>query len=309
VLLVDLVATFAVRRFLNAVAELSEEEGVRKCERLINTIVRFVPRWHPTAIRNLELVFPEMSATEREELARRSYRVLGWNLFWFAKVGVMSADEVKSLFDYSDAQPIFDRLKVKKTGALFITSHFGLFELMAQAQSLHGRPYAILNREFGFPRLDKLWRERRERFGSKVFDRKGGYKEMMTRIAAGQDVAVLFDQNVKEKHAIFVDLFGKKAATTKAIAYTALKNDCSVIFAVCLENPLERREHGRFRIHAREIPNPNAESGTTEEKIEKFLRRLHIELEGVIREWPEGWFWIHRRWKTRPKSEQGNFYD
>lgn len=306
--LVDKVLTSWVSWFFRRIKDKPEEEALARCERLLRIIFIFVPRLHRTAVRNLEIAYPELTHREHLALARRSYRELARNLVWFAKLEDLSAEEVKALFDYSEAQPIFDRIRCHSVGTLFITGHFGLFELLAQAQTLHGRPYAILNRDFGLPLLDKYWRERREKFGSEMFGRRGGFQEMVKRLSSGQDVAVLFDQNVKRKHAEFVDLLGMKAATTKAVGIAALRTGCSVVFAVCVMNPPERQHLGRFRIHAREIPNPREESGSPEEQVAKFLRHLNQELEHVIKKWPEGWFWIHRRWKTRPPGEPENIY-
>jgi len=311
--IIDSVVTFCVATFLSGVAKKSEEEGIQRCLNLLNFFLKLIPRYHKTALKNLSIAFPEKSPEERAALAKKSYRVLAANLYWFAKLRLITADEIEALFDYSEAQVEVDKVIAHGKGGLYLTPHFGLFELLAQAHCVKGRKSKVLIREFGLPKLDKYWTETRQRFGLEVFGRKGGFQEMIVQLHRGQDVAVLFDQNVRRSHAMFVNLFGVPAATTKAVGLAAIRADSHVVLAACIENTPERRQFGRYRIYVRSVLNPNMDPEltglSTEEKVRSFLERVHRELETLIRFQPESWFWIHRRWKTRPEGEPENFYD
>lgn len=306
--LIDYVVSYAVSKFFEKVANCSEKEGARLCERLVRLIIRVVPRYRTVGLKNLELVFPEKSVAERDAIFNGSLNVIARNLYWLAKAPKLTPKDIPSLMEYTEAAALMEKFRSSKVGGLVVTAHFGLYELVSIAQAIIGRPYAVLFREFGLPRLDKIFRDRRENFGHEVFGRKGGFKEALSRMQRGQDVAILYDQNVRIDHAAFIDLFGKPAATTKTVAYLALRTGCPIAFASSVENPPERQHLGKYRIYAREIPNPNTLPGDTEEKVHAFLRLLNAELENLIRFWPEGWFWIHRRWKTRPEGEAEDFY-
>ncbi len=306
VTLADSVLTPLLTRYLNSIAGAGEEAGRKRAERVVRLIVHAVPRLHRTALRNLEIAFPGLSLEERTRLAEESYRKLGENLYWFARLGSLELETVRSLVDLSQALPLWHEAQKAEAGTLMITAHYGNFELFAQALTAYFGPFNILYRDFGWPKLDRLWTGRRERFGSKTYPRKGAFNAIVRGLQQGQNMGLLFDQNVKRKHAAFIDLFGVPAATTKAIGYAALKTECPVMFGVCMENPPGSAY--RYRVDASTIPNPITESGSNDEKIEKFLIRLNVELEKVIRAAPENWYWIHRRWKTRPDGEAETIY-
>jgi len=302
-----------VRRVFNYIARKDEKTGLSLCRRIVNGYIFFRPHFKRAALKNLSIVFPELPLKEKEKIAKSSYSILAENLFWFSRIQKLNREELKALFDYREAQPIFQKFLDSKVGGLIITPHFGLFELLAQGQAVWGRPYSALVREFGMPRFDKFWRDTRQKFGLTIFGRKGGYKDIIRNLNEGHEVAVLFDQNVKRAHAAFVDLFGVPAATTKSIALAAIRTGCPVVFAACMENPPEEQKHGRFQIYAKEILNPNVDPDlmdkSPDDKVIGFLRKANKELETLIRLKPDKWFWIHRRWKTRPVGEPENFYD
>lgn len=310
---IDWLVTQLTSRFFDYLSKTDEKRGIKLCLNIVQWYMFFRPQLSRAAKKNLELVFPELSEDEREKLAKDSYKILAENLFWFSRIQQSSRDELRALIDYREAQPIYEKILTYPVGALILTPHFGLFELLAQSYAVCGRPFMALVREFGMPRFDTFWRDTREKFGLTIFGRKGGYNQIISNLNAGRDVAVLFDQNVKSAHAAFIDLFGIPAATTKSIAFAAIRTHCPVVFAACLENPPEEQIHGRFKIYVREIQNPNLDPDLkdkpTEEKISGFLRKANKELETLIRLKPECWFWIHRRWKTRPKGEAENFYN
>ena len=207
--------------------------------------------------------------------------------------------------NYEEVREIVEDLRARNPGKgmLFPTIHFGSFELLLQTQCLMDRPLAALARGFGLPRLDAWWDARREMFGNTIFSRAGGYKEIERRLNRGEDVTLLFDQNVRGGHAIFVEFFGIPAATTKAIGLAALRTGAPILFSTAVQ--LEPERH---RIIVREIPNPIHGPGSKQEKVHKITAALHRAVEDVIREYPEQWFWIHRRYKTRPPGEPETMY-
>lgn len=266
----------------------------------------FMPRISFVAKRNIDLVFPEKSEAERERIFRDSWGVLAENLYWFCRISRWTKQDFIDRIEYSTARAFRDSVQARNldTGILVFAIHFGLFELLAQGDAVLGRPTSILIREFDFPLLNAFWKSRREAFGAEVFSRKGGFEEILKRLRVGKDVALLVDQNVKRKHGMFVPLFGIQASTSRGIGLAALRSRAPVVFAVCY--PIEKN---RFRLYAEEIPGPSNESGTSAEKIEKFLIRVNGLIEKMVREHPEQWFWIHRRFKTRPDGEAEDVYD
>jgi len=181
--------------------------------------------------------------------------------------------------------------------------HYGCFELTVQYHCQHDRPVQILARGFGIARLDEWWNKRRQLLGNEVFFRQGGYQAMVRSLAAGKDVGVLFDQNVKANHAVFVDFFGIRTSMTKSVALAALRTGAPIVFIAAAwlgEN--------RHRLFFAEIKTDFPESMPTDEKVQRISQALNSQAETIIKLHPEQWFWIHRRFKTRPTGELENLY-
>lgn len=265
-----------------------------------------IPRYRTSALRNLEIVFPELSVEKREQIYRESLNALARNLYTFARLPDLTREDIERAVDFSAARKLLEEIDArgKSSGLMILTLHYGTFELLAQAQTVLYRPISILARDFGLPRLDRWWKARREKFGSRVFSRAGGFREIVSRLKSGDSVAILFDQNVKANYAEFVPFFNVQAATTRAIGVAALRSDCSAVVCAMYE-----KEPWKFEILFEEIENPNAFEGTSEEKIRTFLTKANQAAEKIIRAHPEQWFWIHRRFKTRPKGFPESVYD
>ncbi len=309
----DFLSSGLLAGFFEFISLFDEKRAIGFCVKLIHLFTFLVPRFKRATKKNISLVFPDLSAEEQSKIIRKSYAILAENIYWFSRIRKLTVEELKPLFDYREAQPVYESLIKSDLGFLIITPHFGFFELLAQGHAVWGRPFAALARGSKLPRVNALWKSARERFGLKIFDRKGGFKEIIKYINQGTDVAVLYDQNVTRNHAAFVDFFGVPAATTKSVALVPIRTNCKSVFCACVENPPEERKYGRFKIYVRELINPNIDPElkdlSNDEKVHGFLLKTNKELEKLIRLYPEYWFWIHRRWKTRPEGETANFYD
>ncbi|MCC6219962.1 MAG: lysophospholipid acyltransferase family protein [Deltaproteobacteria bacterium] len=305
----DLAALSIVRLLVLAMEVTPEFLGMCIARICVHGLVLAMPRSRRVALRNLKIAFPECSSEEGNDIYRRSLEVLARNLYAFARMPRLTRRAAEEKVDYGEVREFWRRSSevceedCSKTGILVATAHYGCFELFVQMHALLVRPISILARGFDLPRLDSWCNERRSIFGNDVFSRKGGYREIVSRLNGGRDVVVLCDQNVKRNHATFVDFFGLRAATTKAIGTAALRTGARVVLAVAVEIVPER-----FEVILRELKNPRELSGNSSEKIMSFTREMNQALEDVIRQHPEQWFWVHRRWKTRPHGEKENLY-
>ena len=121
-------------------------------------------------------------------------------------------------------------------------------------------------------------------------------------------VGVLFDQNVTRNRAVFVNWFGIPAATTKAVGMAVLRCRPHVLVAGLISTG-----HDRYEMHCTELNFDvlcENSSASEEEKIRRITEEVVVEYEKLILQYPQGWFWMHRRWKTRPTEEdKEDFYD
>lgn len=270
----------------------------------LNLLILFVPRFKSVGLRNLEIIFPEKSFDERKQILQKSFGVLARNLLTFSKLENYSKADLEQMFDFREPLEVINSVRKRnpERGIIFPTLHYGCFELFIQAHSrVSGKNISAVTREFGITNLDRWWNSKRQMFGNRVLPRKGAFREIVKVLTAGKDIALLFDQNVKRNHAIFVNFFGMKAATTKTISLAAIKTGAPVILIASAEiSP------GKHKVYAKEIPLPKLSSRT--EIVEQHSELLHRFVEEIIREHPEQWFWIHRRYKTRPLGESETIY-
>ena len=147
------------------------------------------------------------------------------------------------------------------------------------------------------PALDTRLVAFRTSFGNSVVYKRHALARLMRSLRAGRAVAMLIDQNVKEGDGIFVDFLGRPAATTTVAAALALKTGCALL--PC-RTVLGR---GRYRI-AYEAPLFADPEAPRVVETERLTRALTGRIEAWVREVPEQWLWIHKRWKTRPPEER-----
>lgn len=263
-----------------------------------------VPRLRRTAEANLAIAFPERDAAWRAALIRKNAVEMGRLLADTIRLASLDASWVREHV----AIPALTRYgEVAATrGVLIATGHLGSFELLGHAIGLWGYPLAAVARRFKSPRLDRWWTGLREARGNRIIDRTGAFKEMVRTISGGTSVAVLIDQNVKINHAVFVDWFGKPAATTRAFALAAMKTKAPVFVAAMIYSGDDQ-----YRVEAVECDFSSLYTDaelSDEEKVLRITRTISEHYCQMIRQFPEGWFWIHRRWKTRPEGESERVY-
>jgi KDO2-lipid IV(A) lauroyltransferase len=136
----------------------------------------------------------------------------------------------------------------------------------------------------------------RARSGNAVVYKQQAIGPVLRLLRAGKGVALVVDQNVQAGEGIFVDFFGRPAATTTVAAALAVRRGAPLVTSWISLLP-----DGRYMFRFAATPRrPGAERGA---EVERLTREVTRTIEGWIREVPEQWLWLHRRWKTRPPGE------
>jgi KDO2-lipid IV(A) lauroyltransferase len=118
-------------------------------------------------------------------------------------------------------------------------------------------------------------------------------REVLKAFQRGEVVGVLIDQNVDWYEAVFVNFFGRRAATNKGFALLVMKTGASVIPVFMI------RDKDRFRVEV--WPEVVLiKTGDKTKDIEMNTQLCNDVIERFVRRYPEQWFWVHQRWKTRP---------
>jgi KDO2-lipid IV(A) lauroyltransferase len=244
---------------------------------------------------NLRHAFPDWDRARRLRVARGVYAHFGRMIMDILWLRGHTRDEVMSRLDVIGREHV-EAAMARGKGAIFVTGHLGNWEVIGLAHGWTFGPMAVVARALDNPALDRRMCAFRAMAGNRVIYKRDALREVLRTLHAGQGVAILIDQNVQEKDGIFVDFFGRPAATTTVAAALAVKTGCALLPAHTTIGP-----DGRYRA----VYNPPLEwtpSGDRAADIALLTQELTRVIEGWIREHPDQWLWIHRRWKTQPSE-------
>jgi KDO2-lipid IV(A) lauroyltransferase len=181
----------------------------------------------------------------------------------------------------------------KGKGVLALTAHFGNWELLTIIAAMIQFPINIVVRPLDFKPLDLFIFNLRTRYGGKIIPKQRSFRTIIRCLNRGEMVALLMDQNVDWYEGVFVDFMGHRACTNKGLALLALKTGAPVIPVFMI------REKKGFRAEfGPEIST--LKTGDRQKDIEVNTREYNKIIENVIHRYPDQWFWIHQRWKTKP---------
>jgi len=264
---------------------------------LARMVYRLHGRLRRVGMRNLQLAFPQMPASERRRILRGVFTSLGRQLGDFCHFPRYRRENISQLAIY-DGFENFERAQSRGKGVLFLTAHFGGWEISSFMHALHGHPLHILVRPLDNPYLDRLVTRYRTLSGNRTIPKQDFARSMLAALRAGETVGILMDQNMLPEQGVFVDFFGIPACTSTLMARMALRTDAAVVPGFCLWDPALRRYRVRFEPAMETIRTSNEEAD-----IVANTAAYAKVIEDFVRRYPDQWLWVHRRWKTRPPGE------
>ena len=274
------------------VAHLPPRLGLWLGRRLGDLAWVLLARRRAIALDNLRLAFrAERGDAELRHIGRRSFEHLGMNLievcvFLFRPSDVfLRRVEIDGLEHLKDAA-------VQGRGVLLLTAHLGNWELLAAAQPLTGLPLSVVLRPLDQPRLDRVIERLRRRTGAELISKRRALPDVLDALRRGRMVGILLDQNATRAEGIFAPFFGTPASTSRGLAVIALRTEAPVVPVF-----IRRLERGRHLIEVGPVVPP------PERDVVAFTTSFNEAIEKAIRRAPEQWFWLHERWKTRPRPE------
>jgi len=246
------------------------------------------------AERNLAVAFGKKTDRERTQIARSAFRNMGRVMAEFSFTPRLNEENV-SQYVFFEGGENFHRAREKGNGILFLTAHFGNWEWMAATFPIWFRcPCHVIVRPLDSRLLDGIVERLRTCTGNRTVPKEKSMGRILRLLRQGELVGVLLDQNVSWQEGVFVNFFGEPACTNTGLALLALKTGASVLPVFNF-----RQADGRYRVViGPEIPV--IRTGDKDTDVEKNTELFTSVIERYVHEYPDHWFWLHQRWKTRP---------
>jgi Kdo2-lipid IVA lauroyltransferase/acyltransferase len=240
---------------------------------------------------NLALAFPRWSAAERERVLREHYRELGRVAAEYAHLDRLARAPLGEVFVETAGIGALDRLRGR--GAILMSGHYSNFELMG-AMVARLNPVDFLVKPLSNAGVERLINRRRAEAGVGCISTSDGTRGVYAALAEGRWVAFLADQDARRR-GLFVPFLGTPASTPVGPARLSLKTGAPIVMGFAV-----RRPDGRFDLEV-EGPLEVAEPEAPDAVLRLTAQHVAV-LEAQVRARPELWFWLHRRWKTRPPA-------
>ncbi len=254
-------------------------------------------RLRRVGMRNLALVFPEKNEKERARILRGEFTSLGRQLAEVCQFPHYTRENVDDVVVY-DGLENYERAYARGKGVLFLTAHFGGWELSAFAHSLHGHWLHVVMRPMDNEYLDRLIQSYRTMHGNKTVGKDDFVRGLLAAMKAGETVGILMDTNMTPPQGVFVDFFGIPACTASGLARIALRTDAAVVPGFTIWDEALGKYRLRFDPAVELVRTGDLESDIIA-NTQKFTRVI----EDYVRKYPEQWLWVHRRWKTRLEGQ------
>lgn len=287
---------FIVAGLLKLLGWMPHSFARRGCAILATLSYLLWPRLRRVGLFNLRLAFPDWAERERRRVIHGLFRNFGRMLADFAHFPRWNRSNIERLIIY-DGFENFARAEEQGKGVMFLTAHFGNWELGSFAHGVYGHPCNFIVRELDNPLIDRLINRYRCLSGGKAIEKKDFARQVLRAFGHGEAVGILMDQNMLAAEGVFVDFFGLPACTTVGPARVARKTGVPIVLGLVIWDAGLKKYRLRFD-YVDWIRRDDAE-----EEIVANTANFTSLIEQYVRKYPDQWLWVHKRWKTRPAGE------
>ena len=248
---------------------------------------------------NLKLALPKLPSKTKNEILRRVYIHLGWQLVEFCRMTRYTPENTRDWLR-TEGLEHYQAAQARGRGVLVMTAHLGAWELSSFYHSLMGHPMGMVIRRLDNRKLDAYVNRIRCLHGNYVLSKDDFGRGLLTAMREGGTVGILMDTNMTPPQGAFVKFFGRDACTATGLAHVARKTGAAVLPGFMVWEAAERKYVLHF---GAEIAIPHTDDAQAD--ILAGTQMCTAAIEAWIRRYPDQWLWIHRRWKTRPAGEPG----
>ncbi len=292
------------------------DERKYKLIKLIITLVGMLPRqtlnffsdllgliWYGLDKRHRNLVFENIkhaypgrfSSGQAERFVKKVFKNIAGIPFELIWTYGKTYDELSEYFLVKGSRHIKNARK-KGRGIILLSCHMGNFELQIDAfPKVDMKPPNIIYRKLDFKPLERLMLEMRQRFGAVLIPTGGATAKIDTILESDGVMGTLFDQNAEWHNGVVTMFFGRPACSKYSLAKLVLRSKASVVPTFLV------RENDKYILEF--LPEvPLQTTGCPIKDLENNSQNYVSAIESIVRRFPEQYFWVHNRWKTKPYS-------
>lgn len=258
--------------------------------------------------RNRRFVEAQMRACFGDRYTDADYARLSWAcvlhfgtfLAEFSRLPDLRPDTIDHYVDWEETLPVVHDLLAEGKGLLMATGHIGNWEMCGVGAAQKGILCGAVARPIDNPRIDAWVNGMRRRGGLEVWPKSGALMPLLRALRAGKGVGILLDQDAGQD-GVFAPFLGQPASTIPSVAEIALRTGTPILPLIMHRKDAPMRFVFRMgRIHR---PDPTADPAAERMRL---IREVNADLSTLIAQAPSQWFWVHRRWKTRPALNESS---
>jgi KDO2-lipid IV(A) lauroyltransferase len=237
------------------------------------------------------------TAKEYRRIGLRSYQNFAQSMIEFGMYPKLAKMGLAEIVDVEGADICEEHLKTGK-GAVIVSGHFGNLEMVGTALTIYPWPIDFLVGKQHNRLVNDLMNHNRSLFGVGIIEIGLTAREVFAALKKGRWVVMLSDQDARSS-GVIINFLGRPASTPKGAAAFALKTGCPIIVAM-----LVRGRRGRHKLYI-EGPLSIKPGGDKDEDIKNLTQNYSDVIAKYIEQYPDQWFWAHRRWKTTCPEDYG----
>ena len=254
------------------------------------TFFYLIPIRKKVVLENLKIAFPNNDEVKNKELAFKIYSSFAVTLVEIMCLPFLNKSDLVNAVECSNPELIVEKFNEGK-GVILLSSHFGNWEFIAISVAIQIQlPFSVVVKPLRNTLVYEWMNKGRTKFGNEVVPLGISIRKTYQTLKEKKIVAMVADQR-GPKEGVKVDFFGKKVAVYTGPAALALKTGAPIICGIPI-----RENNFKYKVTLVEIQTTNLPD-SEEEKILEISQRYTSYLEEVIREHPEQWLWMHKRWK------------
>lgn len=242
---------------------------------------------------NLMLAYGDtLSDKKKKAIVKGAYLNLVLLLIDFIRNQGISREALLKKVTFKNEQILEDALAAGRK-IILVTAHYGNWELLPLSLAAKFGPLTGVGRKLDSYVMDNILKQNREQFDIDMLDKKGAMKDMIRVLKNDRLLGLLVDQNTSENQGILVNFFDKPVRHTPSAAILARRFDALIIPAFITTEDINQYKITFYK------PIETAKTEDKEKDILDSVQKQAKITEEIIRQKPEEWFWLHKRWKNQ----------